>query len=70
MAHLPLGSAVYTATGTEEGWTLTDYLLADVFHALAGEAHPARPKEKKRARGDVVARLMTQRARLASKETP
>lgn len=44
--HLPPDSAVALATGGA-GWTVTDYLISDVFHAHAGKAHPARPKPSK-----------------------
>lgn len=30
-------------------WTDVEFLLADVFHGLAGKAHPARPKVEKKA---------------------
>jgi hypothetical protein len=32
-----------------QGWTVTDALLADLFHALTGEAHPSRPGRTSRA---------------------
>lgn len=52
------------------GWSLTDLLLADVFHALAGEAHPSHPRAgtnaKATAQADAIARLHAQRERLAA----
>lgn len=41
--HLPPDSATQIALGGA-GWTTTDRLLADVFHATAGVPHPALPK--------------------------
>jgi hypothetical protein len=44
--HLPADSATAIATGGT-GWTLTDHLLADVYHATAREPHPWKPKQDK-----------------------
>ena len=44
--HLPADSATAIATGGT-GWTLTDHLLADVFHAAGGNPHPWKPKQDK-----------------------
>jgi hypothetical protein len=44
--HLPADSATAIATGGT-GWTLTDHLLADVFHATGGNPHPWKPKQVK-----------------------
>lgn len=44
--HLPPDSATAVVTGSP-GWTTTDYLIADVFHATAGKAHPERPRPSK-----------------------
>lgn len=41
--HLPVDSSTAMATGSS-GWTLSDHLLADVFHATAGTPHPGLPK--------------------------
>ena len=41
--HLPVDSSTAMATGSP-GWTLTERLLADVFHATAGEPHPGLPE--------------------------
>lgn len=41
-----------TSIALNEGrrrWTDVEFLLADVFHGLAGKAHPARPKIEKQA---------------------
>lgn len=40
---LPPSSTVATALG-QPGWSIGDYLLADVFHAQSGKAHPSRPR--------------------------
>lgn len=40
----PPDSAVGRALGIELGWKVGDYLLADVYHALTGKRHPARPR--------------------------
>jgi hypothetical protein len=52
------------------GWDMTSFLLADIFHAVTGSAHPARPKihsaeEKSRARS-LRAALEAQKQRAAS----
>lgn len=74
IAHLPPGSAVWAAeNGIPYGWSLTDVLLTDVFAALTGEQHPARPSAPKAspdAVSDRVARLLAQRERLAKTKPP
>jgi hypothetical protein len=63
--HLPPDSAVSTATGSE-GWTLTDYLLADVFTATTGgQTHPADPRA--RVKRKQVAGLRRQKQRAAQR---
>lgn len=42
--HLPPDSAVSIALGGA-GWTVTDYLVSDLFHAQVGKKHPGRPKD-------------------------
>lgn len=71
--HLPVGSAVWAATAdVPYGWTLTDSLLADVYHALTGEPHPLRPdhsaKAKAKKADDRIARLVAQRKRQAARQ--
>lgn len=71
IAHLPPDSATWAAHhGIPEGWALTDYLLADVYHALTGEEHPARPTRPRTSAhpqaADLLARLREQRERLAA----
>lgn len=41
--HLPSDAATTLALGGS-GWTQTNHLLADVFHATAGKPHPGLPK--------------------------
>lgn len=63
--HLPLDSATAMVLGGD-GFTATDYLLMDVFHALAGKAHPAREESAKKQRRDDPSRekkLMAARRR-------
>lgn len=75
VANLPPGSAVWAAeSGLPPGMTPTDYLLADVFHALAGEPHPLRqtraaepgdaPRPARSQHEELAAKLRAQRARL------
>lgn len=45
VTHLPPDSAVHKALGGP-GWSVNDYLTADVFHANSGKPHPARPSGK------------------------
>lgn len=54
-----------------DGWTVDTYVLADVFHALTGKPHPARPKptaegKKSGRHAQLLARLRAQRERLAT----
>lgn len=70
--HLPSGGAVWAVSnGVPYGWTLTDILITDLFHAWTGEEHPARPKGDgpKRDAAELRARLEAQRARLAQQES-
>lgn len=53
----------------EHGWTPTVAMLADIFHALTGEPHPAAPKPQTGPKQDVsalAARLKEQRERIAA----
>ena len=43
---LPADSATHMAVGGA-GWKLSDYLLAHLFHAFTGTAHPALPSSQK-----------------------
>ncbi len=69
LAYMPAGSAVWAAENDlPYGWTLTDLLLTDLFHATAGTPHPARPKPRsKRKDGrSLIDRLRAQRERLSA----
>lgn len=50
VSRLPPESATVRALGGD-GFTMTDLLLMDVFHATARKPHPARPS----SRGNAVA---------------
>ena len=56
------------------GWTLTDILLTDLFHATAGSPHPARPDpgatDKKAAVASIAERLVAMRDASQSKTPP
>lgn len=61
---------VRALSGNTSGWTLTEYLLADIFQGLTGQVHPNRPKGNKNAKSDVkerTKRLQEQQARIASR---
>jgi hypothetical protein len=72
MVHaLPVDSSVAMLNGP--GWTVGDYLLADVFLALTGESHPADPRPKggtvsEEQRRAFRARQEDRKARLAAKK--
>lgn len=68
LSNLPAGSAVWCIeSGLPFGFTVTDLLLTDLYAALTGESHPARPKPSSSSPpDDVVARLKAQRERLQS----
>lgn len=42
--YLPPQSAVGQVLKLDTGFTVGDYLLTDIFKALTGKTHPARPK--------------------------
>ena len=63
--HLPADSATAIATGGT-GWTLTDHLLADVFHATGGNPHPWKPKQAKGS--DPAREKVKQAARARARE--
>lgn len=74
VAHLPPGSATWAAQhGIPGGVDLTAVVLMDVYHALTGEEHPARPKPRATSgasrAADLRERLRAQRDRLASPTT-
>ncbi len=64
-----MGSAIWAVqAGVPYGWSLTDVLIADVYHALVGEPHPLKAdidaKTKKQKVEEQVALLVEQRKRL------
>ncbi|AYN58495.1 tail assembly chaperone [Arthrobacter phage Liebe] len=61
---LPPESATARKYDTSGGWSRLEYLVADVFHGLTGEAHPSRPKATGSRYSDLRARLEEQKARL------
>lgn len=69
--HLPQEAAVHGVGGAGGGWSVGDYLAADLVHAMTGHPHPADPRvrraeEEKRARlAQAQARAERRRARLA-----
>lgn len=79
--HLPPSSSTWAAVhDLPTGWSLTDFLLMDVWEALTGEEHYARPHKTKTHRkqapgapssraADLRARLLAQRERLAAADT-
>lgn len=67
--HLPARSATARAQGGT-GWGLSDFLLADVFHATTGKPHPDRPQPNARVvvTAERARRLAAARARAAARE--
>lgn len=63
---LPAESLTVAAlNGTDPGWDAGALVTADVFAALTGQPHPARPEPRKPSRAPSLhARLVAQRARL------
>jgi hypothetical protein len=71
VTNLPPGSACWAAESrVPVGTTPGDFVLADVFHALSGEAHPLRPapsadeEAAKQKHESTVARLRAMRERV------
>ncbi|MGI5493817.1 hypothetical protein [Microtetraspora malaysiensis] len=77
LKHLPADSATARAVG-HSGWTTADYLISDVWHALTGEQHPARPQavtsrsvmtsQRKSHRAAALRRAAARRQAIASGE--
>jgi hypothetical protein len=65
--HLPADSATAKATGGT-GWTLTDHLLADVFHATGGNPHPWKPKQAKGSDPERAKRVRAAKARARERQ--
>lgn len=73
VGQLPVGSATWAIQAdVPYGWSLTDILIADLFHAFAGEPHPLHPGAGKKAtatktkQSDMLDRLREQRDRVAA----
>ncbi len=71
MDQLPTDSAALYLTTTPKGaqaWGVSEFLLADVFHAFTGKPHPGRPEAQTRQERYTAlrARLEAQRARLTN----
>lgn len=63
----PEAALVRALSGSQPGWDLHAYLLADLFQGITGQVHPSRPKGKKSV-SDIkerTRRLQEQQARLA-----
>lgn len=59
--RLPLDSATVVKTAElSPGWDTKAFLLADIFAAVTGEQHPARPSGEKKAKKARAARLRAQ----------
>lgn len=69
VSQLPSGSRVWAIEqGVPHGWTLTDFLLTDIWSAFTGEPHPLRPTDdsaKKSKVEEQAAKLLAQRERIA-----
>jgi hypothetical protein len=72
-SQLPVGSATWAiSANVPYGWSLTDILIADLFHAFAGEPHPLHPGIAKQAaatktkQADQLAMLRERRDRIAA----
>lgn len=56
--HLPPESAcARQLSKAETGWDVHAYLLADLYHAFTGSAHPARPKPEAASKSSRYAQL-------------
>lgn len=70
ISNLPPESHVWAVeNGVPYGWTPQVAITADVFHALAGEPHPATPKSRKHDSSAIADRLRKQKERLAARNS-
>ncbi|WP_245646752.1 hypothetical protein [Microtetraspora niveoalba] len=70
LKHLPADSATARAVG-QSGHTTTDLLIMDVWSALTGKPHPARPKpsaQRPASSPEREARLADARRRAAARQ--
>lgn len=70
--QLPEGSATWhRRTRIPQGWTTQAWLLSDLFQAMSGEKHPARPTPGVSAetrKFDRTAALLDHKRRMAERE--
>lgn len=65
LSNLPPDSAVHRRYSSTDGWQTEHFLLADLFHAFTGEAHPSRPQIAQKSRySELRRKLEAQKARL------
>lgn len=66
--NLPPGASTWARRSRiDDGWDLHALLLTDLFRALTGQDHPARPKPKGSSRHErLSARLKAQQRRMAA----
>ena len=64
---LPPDSATAIASGGS-GWTTTHVLIMDVFHAITGTPHPARPKAEKPVDPEQAKRVAEFNRRVAERQ--
>lgn len=66
--HLPAEATLQRVglPASAAGWGVSELLLADLYHAFTGKAHPARPSATSRAEryANLRSRLEEQKARL------
>lgn len=71
MSYLDHESAVAKALARSEDeipWSLTDYLISDVVHALIGEPHPSRPlTPEQKAKAREMSAVMDERRERANR---
>lgn len=67
LKYLPPQSALGQVLDLDTGWTVGDYLLADVFHALTKKRHPARPKTRSKPAGKGRSRQRAERLAAAKR---
>jgi hypothetical protein len=68
VTNLPPDSAL--GMTISDGWTIGDYLFADVFQAITGQPHPARPKPEadEPALPAAIERVLAERAKRQREE--
>ena len=68
MTNLPADSAL--GMTISDGWTIDNYLSADIFQAITGQPHPARPtaQTEERALPEAIERMLAERAKRQREE--